>query len=303
MMADESAAEEMLAPFKISWIDRLEEFLERRRTPYWLLCTSAALVLFGIGLCLQAIESNAGLVDFDPLIALSLFQSLYFFYLMHYLDREALRALQRTRARMRISEGKVPAVIQHLTQLPSRPTLGLTVLVVILVGVPLSADAFVLSGRLALSDFNPETPVTNAYGVLVLVLVWMVNVIFLYHLLRQSKTVNHLLRWHSDLRLFRQRDLYAFSAHGARTTAAFILPPILWTWLDPGTPSLVIALVFGLLGLFAFLFPLVGIHRRLAGKKDDLLDRLGARMEASVEHVASADFPGDEPQIAGLLAR
>jgi len=267
-----------------SWIDRWIAWVDRRRTPTWLVYA----ILFGfVGLLAaspQWIDGSLSFGRFLPLDFLLAFWTVFPLALMHYLDHYALRALDVFRPIMDADDREVESWEVSLATMPSGPAA--------LAG--LGGAAFLWAVRLA----NPELirPIQTsalhfAVGMLVLTLNFALLGALIFHTVRQLHLVTRIYSRATRLDLFRLSPLYAFSGLTARTGIAWAAALYLSAALFPDFLQSRLALVFLgvqiLLVAGAFAWPLLGIHSRLVAEKNRALDELGLRLTRAVAELQS----------------
>jgi hypothetical protein len=97
--------------------------------------------------------------------------------------------------------------------------------------------------------------------------------------------------------LFNQRPLHAFARLAAYTAIAWMAPQYFWFTAGLEGAALSVALGFlgiaMILGVITFFWPLRGIHRLLAAKKEQLQGEASRRLENSLQLFAQA-FDKDE---------
>jgi hypothetical protein len=151
----------------------------------------------------------------------------------------------------------------------------------ILIAVALIAGSFVSQQGLD-SDITFTMTPFGVYSMIVFLLLWLSNGLFVYHTIHQLKAVNYIYTNLTVVHPFHQRELYSFSGLSALTGIGIVLITPLWIVFDPGWVSLSISIAFAVFSLIAFLTPLYGVHRILENEKDRLIDENARQVEESI---------------------
>ncbi len=209
------------------------------------------------------------------------FQTPYFLALMRYLDGVAEAALRNFRPALNVSEAEYAELSYRLTTAPARPTLlgslaGVTVAILILPAMP-----YLL--RLLGWSTLPLALVI-AYGLLFLTL--GVAGALVYHTMQKLRLVSHIYATQALVNLFDLRPLYAFSGLTSKTAVGLIIFNYLWFATAPDLLSQPLGIGFGIfyavVAVVTFVWPLLGIHRRLVEEKQRLLRECSKRLEATI---------------------
>jgi hypothetical protein len=275
-----------------SWFDKLATWINRLPGPSWAAYFTLVLLLAGLGGIIQIIENPSMPVTFPPIVILVLFQIAYVLSLMAFLDKRAARALESFRPILKKQENLYLTLKNRLTTMPSRPILILTVLVLVFFSF-MGAQIFSLpvAGSqdnelsVAMDEFT-NTPF-GFYSYIIFVLLWVINSLFIYHTFRQLKAINYAYTQCSEINLFRQNELYAFSTVSASTGIGLVLVSPIWLIIDPSVISLIINIAFAILAIIIFVTPLLGAHRLLKDQKDMLLINSLGKKEALITELYS----------------
>jgi hypothetical protein len=265
-------------PYTPSWVDHLNDLVDRLPGPGWLYYIGIGLILFLIPI---------GIIHLDGIRPTNTFLSAQgflagnialFLAMCHYLDDAASTALKVLRPAMRASTEEYDELQYQLTTLPALPTLLVCLLFSIIV--------IYISETLGMpSSFNQvaDSPVSATTIYAMYVLAWLSWGAFIYHTIHQLRVINRIYTEHTRANLFRIRPLYAFSTVTALTAVSLTIPPYAWLTLnqilfDP--ISIAITLPVAALGLVAFIWPLMGIHRLLLAEKTRVQSEVALRLEA-----------------------
>jgi len=291
-----------LPPYSPSWYDRLARRIDRLPGPSWL----AYVLLAGAGmLVLVGVQMLAGAYQPGRYFLLHLFLGSQFAYLlglMRLLDRSAAAALEtfrpvlhlprRSRGGPADEAATLDELRYRLTTLPPRPTLWAS-LVGVLLGVVIPLLVFRIPGTTAYSLTNTFVWVhmsnsPSAIGVFLIQMGFSEAVagVFIYHSIHQLREISRIYLTFTRLNLYRLQPLYAFSVPAALTAGGLILYNYAWFAVGPeflDQPiSIALGIFFATAAAVIFAWPLLGIHRRLAGEKKKALAESARRFEAAV---------------------
>jgi hypothetical protein len=178
----------------------------------------------------------------------------------------------------------------RLTTMPARMVWLMTLLGV-LAGALMAAGA--VSGTLVypgLRTFTSMPAVVLEVSAFLLVCVFFV--ICVYHTVHQLRTVSIIYTELTKVDLFNQAPLHAFARLAAYTAIALSIPQYLW--FTAGLTAAALTVSFGflsvalILGVIIFFWPLYGIHRLLAAKKNQLHYDASQRHKKSLQLFAQA---------------
>jgi hypothetical protein len=277
-----------------SWFNRLQDYVNRLPLPSWLTYLLLGFGLLVIGTLIQWITDPKQLPILNAIIYLMIAQAIYYTIFLDHIDKQAIIAFRASSPIMNLEKDNYQALQLRLTKLPSK-----TLFIINLITI-LAATLLLISSPNAEGSANLNfTPDPVGYFILfVYDLLWMINVIFIAHTINQVKVVNHIYTKHIEINIFRQRELYAFSGLGARTAIGLVVPTLPWIWLDPGFGSLLIVIIFATLGAIAFFSPMIGVHRLLKTKKDQLEDESSIQIERAVVDLLSEAKNGNHDAIS-----
>lgn len=255
-------------PYAPSWVDRLTDGLERLPGPVWGFYLAAALLLNLLNASLEWRIGSYPVGTFDPLHVVAASACVGYLALIHYLDLAAGRALVKYQPMFDSERGNPDELRYRLTTMPARSVRRVTT-AGILYGV---AVAYAVYRGWVLSDAVAfESPTTAWLDWIVISSANLMMLLFIYHTVHQLRIINYVYITCTRIDIFYLTPLYAFAGLAARTALGWLGNAYIWLIAMPaGVPdSLVLTntIMVALLGLVAFIWPLIGIHRLLEEEK------------------------------------
>lgn len=265
-----------------SWFDRLSAWINTRKTPSWLIYLLIPFIWLLATALAQWLNGGIAILDWDPITFVAIFQIGYMLFIIQFLDKQALQALDEVKPALGIESEDYPDLQRLISTLPARPT----ILVSFLSGmIGLLLVVVALSG----TDLDSTISVTkDLFGIAVattMTVLWVTNGLFVYHTYHQLNVTHYILTNLVVVHPFYQRELFSFSSFSAKTAIAIVLLTPLWIVFDPGSVSLVISILFAVFGLIAFLSPLIGVHNILVREKEKLRDENAKQFEKSISRL------------------
>lgn len=268
-------------PYLPSWLDRFIEWVEQ-------LPGRSLMFYSALGLALALISTVVDWVDgaypIGTFHAFNMWYGASISYLLaltRYLDGATKAALRNFRPALEISEEEYTKLRYRLITAPARPTLLCS-----LVGVAVAA---------LILPFVPEwlTLLGSGTGRLTFVFTWGFNSLMLgvagavvYHIIHQLRLVRHIFAAQAIVNLFALSPLYAFSGLTSKTAVGLIIYLSIWFATAPEfmlqPVGIGFAIFFAAVTMVTFLWPLLGIHRRLVQEKQRLLRENSQLLEATI---------------------
>lgn len=287
---------EQFSLYRPSWVDRLTGWVRRLPGPGWGFYLALGLAL--AGLALLVLWAGDVPLTGPVLVAyiLSGLSQAYFLGLIHFLDNSAAAALARFRPVLAVDEAGYERLRYRLTTLPARPAWVASAL-----GALYALAVLLINSQTGASTGRETFPayVTGLY-VAYSLSISALAALTIYHTIHQLRTVSRIYTGHTRINLFQSGPLYTLSTLAARTAIGISLPTYAWFWLNllaPGGLSisdLIPSVLFSVMILVTFIWPLLGAHRLLAREKQKLLDEAARRIEATIQrlhgHVDSGDM-------------
>lgn len=277
-MGETSTAIGQARPFRPSLIDRFDNWVERLPTNAWVFFVVFGLVLIGVQLLFLWLEGGLQEADLLPIIIYNGLFTPYLLALVHMLDNRAVSALRSMSSALDTTESELEAYEYRLSTMPFPLPLvvGLTMLALVILMEQLSTTPIRYG---ALDQFR-------AFGVVFQIVDKSSAFLFgvlIVHTVRQLRLVNDIHAKRVRVNLFDRGPLQAFSTLTASTAVGLLVGVYGWMlinpdlWTDP--------LIFGaiaiitLLAVSVFVWPLLGVHRRMERAKERTLHEIDARFE------------------------
>jgi hypothetical protein len=277
-----------------SWIDRLQQRLDRASLGPWVAYGGLGLLLV---LGLHLIHWLSGAMAF-PALSLQVawtaaFSPICLICLQH-VDRAAARSLARFQPALQAPPAEYDRALSQLTRLPRRSAE---------LGLFCGAVFMGLIVRIDPSFFGLLTDLTVPNAALLL-LGWLNSsmiLICLYSLARQLVAVSTVHRAAGHVNLYDWQPMFAFSSLTYRTTVITVVVITCFVAVFPevlDSPPSLFAVILGLLLTGAvFFLPLAGLHTKLLGEKHRLLSDARRRIQATLEELHQRMEQSDLPSM------
>lgn len=294
-----------LDTFEPSWFDKLAVFVDGLPGPYWVAYLLFVGVMAGIGLLIQVFDDSRQILVFEPLEYLILFQIVFVLSLITYLNKNGAKAMETFRPAFKGSEDEASIIKLHLTSMPARSLNYLTVIFFVVFtflgyGMLKYAGSSPDASQLSVSVYSFTPTPFGIYALGMWTITWMINTILIFNTVQQLRTINYAYTNYTEINLFRQTELYAFSRVLAARSIGFVLTSPIWLLVDTGIITLIINIVFAILALIIFIAPLVGVHRLLNTQKDALLKESSAIKDSLIHQLLILLKQGDTEEAGGL---
>ena len=285
-------------PYPPSWIDRLNDWVNRLPAPPWVFYLCLWLLLLII-----AESGHRWLDGIHPserlpwiYVPFSLYGA-YFLAAIHYLDTWAKTAWNAFRSTLNLDETEQALLFYQLTTMPARTTWLLTAATlasVVILTRPLITPLLVAMGLFHQSVAATLIDLGLFYFNALIV------VIFIYHTLRQLRWVSRIHEAATRINLFHLRPLYSLSGLTARTAGILLLVGSIVQQQagnhgeltsDPYVLrismlfTLISTVLFSLLAVAVFLLPLLGLHQQLLREKERLQAEASSRLQAHMQEL------------------
>ncbi len=279
--------------YKISWMDRFFNWVDGLPIPF---LPFYFLVYLGIVLfqhVLLWLDGSLAAAEFAPIIFIQNIWSIFIVAAWHYLRNAGSLALTKFRPALEMGEAEFNTLKTRFTNLPARTGWIITALalLVYLIAVP-SSKEFV--GPL----FFSRTTIYLTF--LVLLFAFPMNSAFFVVVIRSLFAISSVYDRVKRINLYSLNPLYALSAFTSRVGMifiAFVLINLATSSLYGEGFTLFYLILFGLCAVLVFVLPLLGIHQRLAEKKEELLTEAGEQVHAAFNRLSKERATGKLKEI------
>ncbi|MFN2199526.1 MAG: hypothetical protein ACK2UW_25625 [Anaerolineales bacterium] len=276
-----ASAHSSLPPYPPSWIDRLNRWAGQFGPRPWVFYALFAAGLVLIQLLALWLEGSLDAVELLPVIVFNSAFTPFLLGLIALLDRQALAVLRTMRPVLDTSASEYDRIAYQLTHMPVfRPLLaGLAVLVLVILMELLWRMPLRYAPLANLAVFNVVFQITDKSSAFLFG-------VFIYHTLRQLRQVNAVHARHLRINLFHLAPVRGFSRLTAATAIGLLVGVYAWMLINPELlldPVIlgVVALIT-VLAVLVFVWPLYGLHRRLASEKEGALQAVDQRFESAL---------------------
>ena len=286
-------------PYKTSWFDRFTNWVEKLPFQAWVFYVGLGLVLILIQVLFLWVDGN---LQFDALLPVLIFNALAIPYpiaLIHLMDNQAVTALNSMKPSLEISEAEFNHYEYRLSNMPFLAPLiaGLMMAAITI----LTAQVSIVPIRYAALEQLPVFAVV--FHIIDKGSAFLVGV-FIYHTIRQLRLVNTINVNHIRVNLFDLKPLQAFSRLTASTAVGLVVFVYLWMFINPEllTDPVIFGylVIFTILAISIFVWPLVGTHRLIENEKERMLHEIDLRFEAAFSDFNQRFSDGDDPDIERL---
>jgi len=280
-----------------SWIDQLIEWIDRTPGPSWLFYAVALLAFALANNAVFWLDGSLATGSFDVVRVIDSVFIVFFVALYLDLNLVASRSFHIFRPLLKLPEADLRNLEFRLTALPR--WLGWLAL---LVGIGLG----IASVRSEPSAYRLDTartllPVIYQYAAQIFVIACMAALIL--QTIRQLRLVNDLHRRASDIDLFHLAPVHAFASLTARAGTGLILFMLFNGVLEAsGIPAapLYVVVAMGVLAIFVFVMPLLGMRKRLKDEKARLLTKTNEAIKVTIGRIHNEVSSNKYEKISGM---
>lgn len=290
--------------YRVSWIDRFANWVDSLAVSAWIFYVVLGVVLIVIQLLFLGLEGGLGANELLPVVVFNGLAIPFLLALIQLLDRQSVTALNAMRPVLDLTEQETGRIAYQLSNMPFlAPLLAGVVTTLLTILTPLVATEPVRYAALA------QLPIyTVVFHVIDKASAFLFGV-FIYHTLRQLHLVNLINSNHIRVNLFHLRPLRAFSRLTASTALGLVVFVYPWMVINPellADPLIVgYALLFTVLAVAVFIWPLWGAHRLMQLEKERALHEIDLRFEALFakfnQLIDQGDYAATE-KLAGMIA-
>jgi hypothetical protein len=266
-------------PYKPSWIDRFNGWLEKLPVRVWVLHAAFGTVLIMVQVLLLWLDGGLHAEELLPVIIFNGLATPFTLALVHLLDNQAVTALYSMRPSLEMNKPRFDQFQYKLSNMPSRAALiaGL----IVFASAILMERLWIAPVRFAALEQYPTF--TIVFHILDKSSAFMLGVL-VYHTVRQLRLVNIIHFGYTRVSLFNLGPLRAFSKLTASTAVGLVFGVYGWMLINPELLADPISL--GFVGAFTvtavavFVWPLAGVHRLMQREKEKALREIDVRFEA-----------------------
>ena len=277
-MLEDQTAKGKPIPYPPSLIDRFYNWLTRLPLNPWIYYLLSALVLIVVQILFLWLEG--GLQEL-ALLLLIIFNSLavpFLLAIMQFFDQQAESALKSMEPVLELSRAEFDRYKYDISNMPAyKPLAAGTVL---LVSAIIMEQTWIEPLAYAVLD---ELPVFNIVFNIIDKSSAFLYGVFFYHTIRQLRLAHHINTSYTRVNLFNLGPLQAFSRLTAATAVGLLIGIYGWLLINPDLLSdpltLGITVLLTVLGLWVFVGPLYGVHRRMVVEKENTLHEIDLQFE------------------------
>jgi hypothetical protein len=215
-----------------------------------------------------------------PVIIFNGFAVPFVLALIHFLDDQAMTALSSMKPALEITEPEFVKYEYRLSNMPSRPIffVGLTMVVFLIL-----TELFgIVPVRYTALD---ELPIFKIVFHIIDKSTAFIFGSFIYHTIVQLRLVDTIYSNHTRINLFDMKPLYAFSKLTASTAVGLVIGVYGWMIINPelleNPFNLVMTVLFTIMAVAVFIWPLFDVHRLMKMEKANALRDIDLRFEGA----------------------
>lgn len=290
--------------FNRSWVDRLQDLVDRLPWSPWVTYAAGFLLVGCTVTVLKWIDGTYAAGTVFPFHFVIFGTGVAGLALMHHLDAVVGRALVALRPALTLGDEEVDAMHRRLTTMPAA---GAAVAASFGVGFAAFQRLAIMAPHLGPFKYATHGPLVYLETVLILGLNWAVIGTFVYHGVRQLGLIDRLYRRHAVVDIFAPGPLYAFARFSSQNAIGVAV--ICYAWIatyprDVGTSALSLLLVMVVVvltvALLTFLWPLWGAHVRLMREREQRVLATHAKIRAVTRRLHGDVEAGDFAAMDGL---
>ncbi len=279
-MADTTTVNSKQRPYKPSWIDRFTNWVEKLPVPAWVFYVGLGFILVLCQMLFLWLDDGLQAEELLPVIIYNAWLTPFGLALIHFLDHQAVTALNAMRPTLEMTEPQFEEFQYKLSNMPCLAPLiaGLVLLVVVILmewlsTVPIRYAPLERLPIFAIVFHIVDKSSAFLFGVII------------YHTVRQLRMVNDVHSNYTRISLFNLGPLQAFSKLTASTAVGLVIGVYGWMLINPDLLSDPISLAFvgsfTILAVAVFVWPLLGAHRRAEMEKARMLHDIDLDFEAA----------------------
>ena len=291
--------------YKPSWFDQLNNWIETLALNMWVFHLILGISLVILQVVLLWLEAGSVSTELLPIIFFNSFAIPYLLVLLLLLDNQAGRAFGLMRSVLDFSDRDFDQYAYSLVNMPALgPLIAGFVLTVLTILTPLVSIEPVRYSALQ------QLPIYSAvFHIIDKCSAFLLGVL-IYHTIRQLRLVSTINSHYLRINLYQLEPVQSFSRLTGSTALSLLVFVYVWMLINPELftdPVLIGYLViFTLIAVFVFVWPLWGIHRMIEAEKKKALHELDLRFEVIFnqfnDSVDRGDFAANESVNGTILS-
>ena len=279
-MANTTNASSNDRPYKSSWIDRFNDWVETLPVSVWIFHAVFGILLILVQLLFLWVEGGLPADELLPVIIFNGFAVPFLLALIHLLDSQALTAVNSMRPILDTTEPEFDDFEYRLSNMPAlAPQIaGLSIMVLTILAPLVAIEPIRYAALEQLPVFAIVFHIIDKSSAFLMG-------VFLYHTIRQLRLVSAINLNHVRINLFHLGPLQAFSRLTASTAVGLVAFVFLWMLINPelltDPVNIGLAALFTILSVSLFVWPLYGVHRLMQREKEQALYNIDLRFEAA----------------------
>ncbi|KAA3644982.1 MAG: hypothetical protein DWQ07_16405 [Chloroflexi bacterium] len=265
-------------PYKPSLIDRFTRWVANLPIRAWVFYVGFTLILVIVQLIFIWLDDGLQAVEILPVVVFNSFATPFLLALIHLLDDQAITALDSMKPALAMKKSQIKDYCYMLSTMPARAALiaGLAMLSVVIL-IELASPQLLRYAPLE------QLPVFAIVFQIIDKSSAFLFGVFFYHTIRQLLLVNAINSKHVRISLFNTVPLQAFSRLTASTAVGPAVLIYVWLLINPELLTNPISIGFSgavtVLAVAVFVWPLLGMHRRMQAEKESMLHALDLEFE------------------------
>jgi hypothetical protein len=282
-----------------SWIDQFNAWVDRLSVSVWGFHFVFGVALIGIQMLFLWLDGGLQAEELLPVIIFNGFATPFAFALIDLLDNQVVTAMNSMRLVLDTTEPEFDQYEYRLSNMPFIPPLiaGLAITAMAVFMPEVTAEPIRFAALEQLPVFAVVFHIIDKSSAFLFGVV-------IYHTFRQLRIVNSLSRDRIRVNLFNLGPLRAFSRVTASTAIGLVVYINLWMLINPDLladpVNIGFGVIFGILTVSVFVWPLYGIHKLMQTEKERALHDIDLRLDA-VFSKFNRRFQEDDYSAIGML--
>ena len=286
-------------PYNPSWIDRLNRWIASLPINLWLFHLLLALLLILIQVLFLWLDAGLHAREILPVIVFNSLAVPFLLVLLYILDQQSVSALEAMKPVLDMTGQEYEKYHYMFLNMPFFPPLaaGLVLMIIVILTPTVTIDPL----RYAVLDHTPTFSLV--YHIIDKMSAFLFGVV-LYHLVRHLRLVNSIYDHHVRINLFDLGPLQGLSRVTASTIIGLLVFIYAWMLINPELLTdpflLVLFIIFTIIPISVFAWPLWGLHRMIDVEKKNRLHEIDLRFEAVAQQFNQHLDQGDLDAVESL---